>query len=141
MKITDNIWDISLNERGKFCQGQDQVASIWRVVGVSCMAVVENTFYYPLLQSNPISDLRKFVGPVTLTLTLDDPEYYIVRFVLSTSIHSGFEIVDFCNFDGPVTLTLTLDIISFDLSHRPLSTPLLNMSLRWVLLWTDGRLD
>ena len=27
-----------------------------------------------------IVDFRKFVGPVTLTLTLDDLEYYVVRF-------------------------------------------------------------
>ena len=28
---------------------------------VCCMAVVENTFYYPLLQSNPISDLSELI--------------------------------------------------------------------------------
>ena len=60
-----------------------------------------------------IVDFRKFDGPVTLTLTMDDLEYYIVRFVSSTSIHLGFEIVDFCNFDGPVTLTFTLNDLEY----------------------------
>ena len=79
---------------------------------VSCMTLVEDTFYYPLLPSNPSSDLsglilspskirvkndvnqiqraikRKFDSLVTLTLTFDDLEAYIVRFVSSTSIHS-----------------------------------------------------
>ena len=32
------------------------------VVGtVCCMVVVENTFYYPLLQSNPNSDLSELI--------------------------------------------------------------------------------
>ena len=38
-----------------------------------------------------IGHFRNFDGPVTLTLTLDDLEYYIVRFVSSTSIHSTIE--------------------------------------------------
>ena len=38
-----------------------------------------------------IVDFRNFDGPVTLTLTLDDLEYYIVQFVSSTSIHSTIE--------------------------------------------------
>ena len=37
-----------------------------------------------------IVDFRKFDGPVTSTLTFDDLEYYIVRFVSSTSIHRRF---------------------------------------------------
>ena len=36
-----------------------------------------------------IVDFREFDSP--LTLTLDDFEYYIVRFVSSTSIHSTIE--------------------------------------------------
>ena len=36
-----------------------------------------------------IVGFRNFDGP--LTLTLDDLEYYIVRFVSSTSIHSTIE--------------------------------------------------
>ena len=42
-----------------------------------------------------IVDFRKFDGPVTFTLTLDDLEYYIIRFVSSTSIHSTTEHVEF----------------------------------------------
>ena len=38
-----------------------------------------------------IVDFRNFDSPLTMTLTLDDPEYYIVRFVSSTSIHCTIE--------------------------------------------------
>ena len=38
-----------------------------------------------------IVDFRRFDVPVPSTLTLDDIEYYIVRFVSSTSIHSTIE--------------------------------------------------
>ena len=38
-----------------------------------------------------IVDFRKFDAPVTLTLTLDDLEYYIVRSVSSISIDSTIE--------------------------------------------------
>ena len=38
-----------------------------------------------------IVDFRNFDGPVTLTLTLDDLESYIVRFVSTTSILSIIE--------------------------------------------------
>ena len=41
-----------------------------------------------------IVDFRKFDDPVTLTLTLDDLEYYSVPFVSSTSIHSTIERVE-----------------------------------------------
>ena len=38
-----------------------------------------------------IVNFRNFDGPVTLTLILDNLEYYIVRLVSSTSIHSIVE--------------------------------------------------
>ena len=69
-----------------------------------------------------IVDFRKCDGPVTLTLTFDNLEYYIVRFVSSTSNHSTVEHVAPLSFI--VTLTLTFDDLETTIVRFVSSNPI-----------------